>query len=133
MYTTKLEPDGQFECDYNPKDINSLEFTFDQISGAWHLHGTSGQSWNLSVKINHTEYHEIHLSVTSWLNLVKHEMTRLRQGEDPQIYVALRKSKNYWIVASECIPPFPPNGLTYNEDSARYNQYSRETVRNAIL
>jgi hypothetical protein len=37
------------------------------------------------------------------------------------------------IVASECIPPFPPNGLTYNQDNPRYNIYSRETVRNAIL
>ena len=133
MYTTKRLSDGQLDWDYDPKDINSLEFTFDQISGAWHLPGTAGQSWNLSVKINHTEYHEIHLSVTSWLNLIKHEMTRLRQGESPQIYVALRKSKNYWIVASECIPPFPPNGLTYNQDNPRYNLYSRETVRNAIL
>ena len=133
MYTTKELSDGQFDWDYDPKDINSLEFTFDQISGAWHLSGTAGQHWNLSVKINHTTYHEIHLSVISWLNLVKHEMARLRQGESSQIYVALRKSKNYWVVASECIPPFPPNGLTYNEDSARYNQYSRETVINAIL
>jgi hypothetical protein len=133
VYTTRTKPDGEIDWNYEPKDINSLEFTFDQISSAWHLPGTAGQSWNLSVKINHTTYHEIHLSVTSWLNLVKHEMARLRQGESPQIYVALRKSKNYWVVASECIPPFPPNGLTYNQDNTRNNIYSRETVRNAIL
>ena len=132
MYTTKELSDGQFDWDYDPKDINSLEFTFDQISGAWHLSGTAGQHWNLSVKINHTTSHEIHLSVISWVNLVKHEMARLRQGESSQIYVASRKSKNYSVVASECIPPFPPNGLTYDSNK-RTNYYSKETVRNALL
>ena len=133
MYITKRLSDGQLDSDYDPKGINSLEFTFDQISGAWHLSGTSGQNWNLSVKIDNVEYHEINLSVTSWLNLVKHEMTRLRQGEDPQIYVALRKSKNYWVVASECIPPFPDNGLRHDRDRPYNNIYSKQTVQNAII
>ena len=133
MYITKRQPDGELYRDYDPKGINSLEFTFDQISGAWHLSGTSGQNWNISVRVNDITYNDINLSVTHWLNLVKYEMRRLRQGENPQIYVALRKSKNYWVVATECVPPFPPNGLTHDSASPYTNDYSRETVRNALL
>ena len=133
MHTTRTKPDGEVVWNYDPKDIDSVEFTFDQIIAAWHLSGTSGQNWNISVRLNDITYNDINLSVTQWLNLVKYEMRRLRQGEDPQIYVALRKSKNYWVVATECVPPFPPNGLTHDSSSPYTNDYSRETVRNALL
>ena len=132
MYITSRDPDGTFHHEH-ASDINmhTLQFTFDQIESAWHQSGDSGQLWQLTIKKNGMSYHGVHLSVTSWFKLVSYEMQRLREGQEPQIYVAIKKSKHFWVVASECLPPFPDNGLTY--DRSNYNLYGKQTVKNAII
>jgi hypothetical protein len=136
MHITSRNAGGGFEYQHaSDIKINTLEFTFDQIESAWHQSGDSGQLWQLSIIKDVYTYHGVHLSVTNWFKLVSYEMQRLREGQDPQVYVAIKKSKHFWVVASECIPPFLPNGLTHSFDPNRpySNTYSKQTVRNAII
>ena len=134
MYITSRNDAGGFEYQHaSDIKINTLEFTFDQIESAWHQSGDSGQLWRMSVVKDGYTYHDIHLSVTQWFKLAKYEMQRLREGQDPQIYVAIKKSKHFWVVASECIPPFPDTGLTHDPNRPYSNTYSKQTVRNAII
>ena len=132
MFITSRDPDGTFHHEHaSDIKMHTLQFTFDQIESAWHQSGDSGQLWQLTIKKNGMSYHGVHLSVTSWFKLVSYEMQRLREGQEPQIYVAIKKSKHFWVVASECLPPFPDNGLTY--DRSNYNLYGKQTVKNAII
>ena len=133
MYITSRF-DGEFDYQHaSDVKMRTLQFTFDQIESAWHQSGDSGQLWRLSIAKNGYTYHDIHISVTQWFKLAKYEMQRLREGQDPQIYVAIRKSKYFWVVASECIPPFPDNGLRHDANRPYHNIYSKQTVQNAVI
>ena len=114
---------------------NDISFTFSEIKGAQHASGDFAQLWTITVHKQRDDgeyhYYGIHISVTDWLKLANREIASARNGEPEQVYVAFKKSKHFWVVREECIPPLPNPNLDHNED--RYNYYSKQAQRTAII
>jgi hypothetical protein len=118
--------------DYKGSDIS---FTFSEIKHASHASGDFAQLWTISVHKQQDDgeyrYNGIQISVTDWFKLVNREIASARNGEPEQVYVALKKSKHFWVVREECIPPLPNPNLDHTE--GRYNHYSKQAQKTAII
>ena len=80
-----------YKTDDHPREF---DFTFEEITSAYHESGSAGTSWYLTIDKDlgngrTRKYFGIGIHVSQWLNLFKRELDRVRQGLEPTRYIVL--------------------------------------------
>ena len=81
-----------YKIEDHPREF---DFTFSEITSAYHESGSAGTSWYLTIDKDlgngrTKQFYGVGLHVSDWLNMAKRDIELARDGLPPQRYLAQR-------------------------------------------
>ena len=95
-----------YKIDDHPREF---DFTFSEITSAYHESGSAGTSWYLTIDKDlgngrTKQFYGVGLHVSDWLNMARRDIERARDGLPPQRYLAQRAKTYWWVNPTLCEP-----------------------------
>ena len=95
-----------YKIDDHPREF---DFTFSEITSAYHESGSAGTSWYLTIDKDlgngrTKQFYGVGLHVSDWLNMARRDIERARDGLPPQRYLAQRAKQHWWVNPTLCNP-----------------------------
>ena len=95
-----------YKIEDHPREF---DFTFSEITSAYHESGSAGTSWYLTIDKDlgngrTKQFYGVGLHVSDWLNMAKRDIERARDGLPPQRYLAQRAKHHWWVNPTLCNP-----------------------------
>ena len=114
---------------YNMNDHpREFDFTFSEITSAYHESGSAGTSWYLTIDKDlgngrTKQFYGVGLHVSDWLNMARRDIERARDGLPPQRYLAQRAKTHWWVNPTLCNPVI---------DSSLYNSSQKANQKKMV-
>jgi len=95
-----------YKIDDHPREF---DFTFSEITSAYHESGSAGTSWYLTIDKDlgngrTKQFYGVGLHVNDWLNMARRDIELARDGLPPQRYLAQRAKTYWWVNPTLCEP-----------------------------
>ena len=95
-----------YKIDDHPREF---DFTFSEITSAYHESGSAGTSWYLTIDKDlgngrTKQFYGVGLHVSDWLNMARRDIELARDGLPPQRYLAQRAKTYWWVNPKLCNP-----------------------------
>ena len=95
-----------YKIDDQPREF---DFTFSEITSAYHESGSAGTSWYLTIDKDlgngrTKQFYGVGVHVSDWLNMAKRDIELARDGLPPQRYLAQRAKTYWWVNPKLCNP-----------------------------
>ena len=112
-----------YKIDDHPREF---DFTFSEITSAYHESGSAGTSWYLTIDKDlgngrTKQFYGVGVHVSDWLNMAKRDIELARDGLPPQRYLAQR-AKTYWWVNPKLCNPIIDSSLYSSSQKANQNK-----------